>query len=313
LALSDRTAVDAVIAQALAVERNISEKEFRAFIQGRARAIQSIAAYLAAYVDFQDPNYIQRVDGLAANTLAYHLADGETRPKLLEVFRATAQSIQANVDVNLQGLIKRSPLPPADIHDLWKWLNSDLEQLRVAEVKGELLDLLVPKAMSYLSVKSISSISDHSQILPVLRAWIESVPYHSIQEVLAELGIKFGRRWVTVEHVVAMCEGGFAYDLAMVLASISDLLEELDEDLWEKVVTLQRQVKVGLKDEASITFFESGFADRVVASELGAAFPEAHSRSDVCKCCKSPSENFNRILEKYPAYFQLVAGELRAS
>jgi hypothetical protein len=48
--------------------------------------VQSIASYLASYVDFTSDLATERVEELARSTLAYHLADAATREKLMTVF-----------------------------------------------------------------------------------------------------------------------------------------------------------------------------------------------------------------------------------
>ena len=118
---------------------------------------------------------------------------------------------------------------------------------------------------------------------------------------------------MTVEHVVDICEGGFGYDLAMILASAADLLSPLDEDLADAVDTLHQWVKHGLDDGASIAFMDIGFADRVVAGRLGTAFPEAFDRSAARRICRVQDGVFDEILSDFPAYFSSIAEEIRAA
>ena len=73
----------------------------------------------------------------------------------------------------------------------------------------------------------------------------------------------------TVEDAVALCENGFGYNVAMVVASLADLAEPLDPALQGALALLQRQVKNGLTDKAALAFLEVGFTDRVVATSVG--------------------------------------------
>ena len=68
---------------------------------------------------------------------------------------------------------------------------------------------------------------------------------------------------------------------------------------------LQRRVKHGLADHAALAFLEAGFADRVVASALAAAWPEVRERGGVrgmpgqlssgrCGACYIPVLFFHR-------------------
>jgi helicase len=81
--------------------------------------------------------------------------------------------------------------------------------------------------------------------------------------------VRVSRNNATIEDVVALCENGFGYDVAMVVASLADLAEPLDPALQGALALLQRQVKNGLTETAALAFLEAGFADRVVATALG--------------------------------------------
>jgi hypothetical protein len=54
LAFADRDRIEAVVNEALALQPNISANEFRRFVEGRARAIQNIAAFLVANMTFTE-------------------------------------------------------------------------------------------------------------------------------------------------------------------------------------------------------------------------------------------------------------------
>ncbi|MDP1575798.1 MAG: DEAD/DEAH box helicase, partial [Cypionkella sp.] len=114
LAFADAPRINEIVAAALAAQPNISEREFRGFIEGRARAVQNVAAFLVANMTFAEgEDAAERTTELAANTLAYHLADEETRMRLVEVFRSIGESVAVNTDGDQRALIRRSPLPPA--------------------------------------------------------------------------------------------------------------------------------------------------------------------------------------------------------
>lgn len=100
-------------------------------------------------------------------------------------------------------------------------------------------------------------------------------------QTLRAANVRTGNRHITANHVVAICEGGFGFDLAMIVASMADLVEPLEEDLHEELVMLQRQIKNGLSNTAALAFYEAGFKDRVVAQSLAAVFVEVTDRNGV--------------------------------
>ena len=146
---------------AIAVKKfpNFKPKEFTKFVTDRARAVQSIAAYLASYVDFESDLAGERVDELARSTLAYHLADEETRQRLLAVFHAAAKAIESGADLGLVKLIRKSPLPPADVKRLSEWITANSAVLLTLGSDDELLGAVIGQALLHAHSAALSSIA----------------------------------------------------------------------------------------------------------------------------------------------------------
>lgn len=310
LAFADAARINEVIAAALAAQPNISEREFRRFIEGRARAVQNVAAFLVANMTFaQWEDAAARTGELAANTLAHHLADEETRVRLIEVFRSIGESIAANTDGDQRALIRRSPLPPAAIAELKTWLAENLAILQTAMQDNRLLAEIFPLALRFATSRAIKAISVQAIIPRALREWVAGRSYAVIFDTLVEADVRVGRDYVTVEDAVALCETGFSFDVAMIIASIADLTEDVDEALHAGVGLLQKQVKYGLTERAMIAFHEAGFADRHVASLLGLVWGDVIDRQGVRAACQQ-EELMRAVLAHIPSYFVGVAAEL---
>jgi superfamily II DNA/RNA helicase len=255
LAFTNNDGLTAIVAEVVRKNPKVKAKEFRNFVNERARVVQSISAYLAAYVDFESDLSSELISELAANTLAYHLADRQTKAKLLQVFELTAKAIEKNSDTDFRVIMRRSPLPPADVFALKDWTTANLHALQGAAEDGNLLEALAEELLDYVRAKSVKGISDQALIEPALRAWMSGETFVAIADMLTAEDAHIGREKVTIEHVVALCESGFGYELAMVVASVVDLLEPLDVDLANHVAALQRQIKNGLSDNAALAFF----------------------------------------------------------
>lgn len=298
------------MAAALAAQPIISEKEFRRFIEGRARAVQNIAAFLVASMTFAEgEDAAVRTSELAANTLAYHLADEETRIRLIEVFRAIGEAIAANTDGDQRALIRRSPLPPASIAELKTWISENLEDLQTAVQENRLFAKISPVALRFATSRAIQAVSVYDSIPRALQDWVAGKSFAVIFETLAEAKVRVGRDHITVEDAVALCEGGFGYDVAMIAASIADLTEGLDDALHTGAGLLQKQIKYGLTDRAAIAFHEAGFADRHVASLLGLVWGDVVDQAGVCAACQR-EDILRAVLAHLPSYFVGVAAEL---
>ncbi|MCW2393760.1 MULTISPECIES: hypothetical protein [unclassified Sphingobium] len=83
---------------------------------------------------------------------------------------------------------------------------------------------------------------------------------------MADLDIRVSGDRATVEDAVALCEGAFAYDRAVITALLANLAESMDEVLFADLSKLQKQTKYGLTDPSALAFTEAGFADRIVAN-----------------------------------------------
>lgn len=250
-----------------------------------------------------------RTAELAANTLAYHLADDATRLRLIEVFRAIGQSIFANTNGDQRAIIRRSPLSPAAIAELQAWLNANLDELRVATAEDRLLDLIAPTLLRFVSSRAIRGLSDQALVPRLLTEWVAGRSFAVIFAGLRDAGVRVGRDHVTVEDAVALCESGFGYDVAMIIASLADLAEDLDQHIRVAAALLQRQVKYGLTNMAAIAFHEAGFSDRHVASLLALAWPDIADRAGVRAVCREQPEIMRAVLAQVPSYFSTVAAE----
>ena len=311
LAFATHADIDAAVTAIKGQFGWVDAETFKTFVADRARAVQRVAAYLAAYVDFTSDQAGERIDELTRNTLAWHLADDATRESLLDVFRMTAKSIEEAGDDSLRALIRKSPLPPADVFALRDWTNANIQTLTDAADRGELVDSIFAEVRQYLTSKQISKLTDQNQILPTLKSWMAGQSFDAIGQTLRDANVRISNRHVTANHVVAICENGFGFELAMVVASIADLLEPLDENLHEELLLLQRQIKNGLSSAAALAFHEAGFKDRVVAQALAAAFEGVDDRTGVRRVCRAQSDELNAVLDAFPAYFRCVADELR--
>ena len=251
----------------------------------------------------------QRIGELAANTLAHHLAVDETRPRLIEVFRAIGASIAANTDGDQRALIRRSPLPPAAVAELRVWLTDNMVGLQTAAAEDRLFDEIVPVVLRFATSRAISAISVQEIIPRLLMDWIDGRPFVTIFAALAKVDARVSGDRVTVEDAVALCESGFGYDVAMVAASIADLTEGMGEALHSAAALLQRQIKNGLTSRSALAFHEAGFADRHIATVLGAIWVNVEDRADVRAACQQ-QDAMQAVLSTLPTYFTLVAAEL---
>lgn len=299
-----------IVAEALTIEDRISERDFTEFLNDRARAVQNVAAYLANHMAFDAEDAVSGVEELAHQTLAYQMADEETRNRLVEVFKQIALALKDHADQDLRGLIRRSPLAPSQIAALSTWLKANESELEAAAVDGRLLEAVAPTVLSLTTSKTIKNIANPDAAMAAFGSWCRGASFEEIFAELQGMKVKFGHFHLKIDHVVSLCENGFGYDAAMILASLADLAADLEGLLPTALAALQRSAKCGLASMASISFYEAGFVDRVVAQDLGGRFP-ATGRRDVREFCQVATAEIEELLKPYPSYFQTIVTELQ--
>ena len=189
LAFADRDRIETLVNEALALQPNISANEFGKFVEGRARAIQSIAAFLVANMTFtEEEDAATRVRELAANTLAYHLANAAKREQLVALFHVIATSILEQTNGPQRAIIRRSPLPPGAVAELQAWLADNVDALAVAIAKDRLLDALSNTILAYTSAPAIRSLSDADVVPIALAEWVAGRSFAAIHDLLVRKG-----------------------------------------------------------------------------------------------------------------------------
>jgi hypothetical protein len=197
------------------------------------------------------------------------------------------------------------------VGELQAWLNSNLEVLRTAVAEDRLLEAISERILQHANARSISNLSDADVVPRALADWVAGHSYAAIHALLNSRNVRVSGDRATVEDAVALCENGFGYEVAMIIATLADLAEPFDQGVQTALALLQRQVKNGLTDKAALAFFESGFADRVVGSALAASWPAVRERGGVRAVCRDSPAEVSAILAAYPSYFSIVANELR--
>jgi hypothetical protein len=313
LAFATRDGLEAVVTAALKAQPLASERELRIFLNGRAKAVQSITSYLLAHMSFLGGPEPEAAAALAANTLAFHLADPATQQQLKALFQGIAASIATNAATEeLRALIRKSPLPPASVAVIKAWLNTNQAALIQAAQNGGLLEAAYNVVSQELIANSaLRPLSDPDIVPQLLAMWSSGKPFSKMYSLLAGNNIKNGRDRITVEDIVTVCESAFGYDFAMVVATMADLSETDAPELSKALGRLQKQIKYGLATDASIALYESGFADRVVAQALGAALPTLMYRASVPRALAAAEAKVRSILSTYPSYYSSVFDERR--
>lgn len=288
-------------------------RAFRRFVRSRAGIIQKIAAYLVSHMAFEEGDDTQevRVATLAINTLAYHLSKESVRQELVDLFLRIFLQIKLRAsEEETRQAIRRSPLAPLAVIELRSWISENHTQLEQALTNGMLLRAIFDQILRATDDLALSSVKKGEVALDLAEKWVSGTNYETLHDTLSATDERIGRRKYKVDDVVSLCESGFGYAAAMTVATMADIAAPISENLSNGLTHLQRRLKYGLSSLSAIIFYEIGFADRVVASVLGQAFPNVRDRVTARAALSSDRLKVQSLLDVYPSYFDAVLIEV---
>lgn len=285
-------------------------------IARRVDIIAAIESYLMAYWDDSGSRIKEdSVAELARGTLAYHLAEEDTRKHIIEVFKLLAKNIEKNVpEATRRKVFGKTLYGVRDSIAIEGWVNKNIEQIVVCGTQEDLLSTLWPVLAQYIRNSTFRRCNPAEVLRDLAAGWIQGRPFHELFTILSEPSVRFGTgsraQYPLIEHVVDICENALAYDGMLAVGAVTEifgLLRPGAETTLEDLQKLQKRLKYGLPSSAATALYELGFADRVVSMELSSVVElSTGSRKSVIQVIRKNKKEVNRLLEKYPIYFSAV-------
>jgi hypothetical protein len=117
-------------------------------------------------------------------------------------------------------------------------------------------------------------------------------------------------RHLTDDDIIEFCESTLGFRCSLVLAAVAQFLfgeSTMQEEDAAALTLFQKALKYGLTNWQSISCYEDGFADRVIAQRLcDAASANGFSGTFFHPALVSHRKPIEAVLKEYPSYFQSV-------
>ncbi len=277
--------------------------------------LASVEGFLLSNWDAVDNGLTEAdVANLAEQTLAYFLADDEKREQIKELFKLLAENISENItDVNRRKAFGKTLYGVNDAKAIETWVQDNADELIAATSGEEVIDLVWPLITEHVHNKAFNNFDQKDVLKEITKKWITGSPFNQIFRIADSNKCKLGKgkrpRKVKIENIIDICEGGLAYDGALLVSALCEFLEILDRDgtgdTINRLQLFQKRLKYGLPTETTIDLYELGFSDRVIAQDLAASLNlAATQKKDIVKALKQGRDEANAVMEKYPIYFQ---------
>lgn len=283
--------------------------------------LASIEGFLLSNWDAVDNGLTEEdIADLAEQTLAYFLADDEKREQIQELFKLLAENISENItDANRRKAFGKTLYGVNDAKAIEGWVQDNADELIAAQNGDEVIALIWPLITEHIHNRAFNKFDKKDILEEIAKKWISGTPFHELFRIADKNKCKLGKgkrpRKVKIENIIDICEGGLAYDGALLVSALCEFVEMLDRegtgDPINRLQLFQKRLKYGLPTETTIALYELGFSDRVISQDLAASLNlAATQKKDLVKALKKDRDGANAVMEKYPRYFQGRMNEL---
>lgn len=301
-------------------DKQFTESGLRFQIDEKRRIVTALESYLMAY--WEESTSQEPIDALARQTLAYHLAEGNAteQGQLIDLFRTIANNIERRVpESSRRKVFGRTLYGVRDSLAIQKWVENHIEELVEAEDTEAMLDVIWPLLTRNVQNNTFRRCSSQAALKRLAHRWIDGATFGEIFADLYNSGVRFGHgrrpRIPTIDNVVDICEGALAFEGMLVIGAIAEIFEFLNpalNDASELLRELQKQIKYGLRSLSEIVVYETGFSDRVVATEIAQLIGAVSSRRELRRGLRSRRNDIQSVVAKYPLYYQARLARLLA-
>ena len=290
----------------------------------KVNLINAVESFLLAHWDEVDGGLSEAdISYLAESTLAYFLADESQKGNIKELFNVIAKSISSSVtEPNRRKVYGRTLYGLQGATAIENWVHENIESLLAAVDDSEFIELIWPLLLSHIT-NGIFKKFDHTDAQQqAMKMWLTGEPFFAILTSVRNLGAQMiwgnQRRDFTIDHIVELCESGFAYDGALLIGSICEMIDLIEvedsSDFVHRLHLFQKRIKYGLPTEAAIAVYELGFADRVIAQELVENLGiTGNTKGKLINEIREHQGDAIKILSGYPTYFQERLYELTSN
>lgn len=295
---------------------NVLRSQFQFF----STMLSSIEGFLLSNWDVTDNGLSEvEISDLAKQTLAYFLAEDKQQEQIQELFKLLAKNISTNItDINRRKAFGRTLYGINDAQAIEEWVQTHSKEL-ISVNEDEFIKLIWSLFTQHIHNKTFNNFDKEDVLRTIAKQWILGAPFHELFKISESQECKLGKgnkpRKIKIENIIDICEGGFAYDGALIMNALCVFVATSDDqgnkELVKRLQFFQKRIKYGLPTETTIVLYELGFADRVICQDLAMSMNlSVTQKKDCIKALKQYRDTALIVIKKYPHYFQERMNEL---
>ena len=286
-----------------------------------SQTLSSIEGFLLSNWDVDDSDLSEAdIVDLAEQTLAYFLADEEKRKQIQKLFKILADNISNHItDISRRKAFGKTLYGVNDAIEIEAWVKDNADTLLGAQNGEDLFDITWPLIAGHIHNRAFNKFDKKDVLKDITKKWMSGIQFHELFRIADNNKCRLGKgkkpRKVKLENIIDICEGGIAYDGALLVSAVCEFVETLDHDgtgdSINRLQLFQKRLKYGLPTETAVSLYELGFSDRVISQDLIASMNlTATQKKDLVKVLKQNQDDTKAVMDKYPRFFQERLNEL---
>lgn len=252
-------------------EKGFTIKSVENQFKSKIDILSSIESFLLSHWDDKG-EALSEVDviQLSEETLAYFISEKSIQDSIRDLFIIISRNISNNILDEKRRIVYGKTLYGCRDNKLIEdWINNHKSDFSNAIDSEQILELIWPLLQSFIKNSVFKKFSNQDLLIDVARNWIRGKSYHEIFEIVKNKNVKLmwgsTHRVIEINHIVDLCENGFAYDGTLLVGAIIELISLFEINdlniIKSRFQIFQKQLKYGLPKQADICVFESGFSD----------------------------------------------------
>lgn len=285
-------------------------------ISWRMSIISSIESFILSNYSSIDEEFNEsKAVELAKSTLAFYLATDKEKNDLCELFIKLSDNIIHKVSNNEKKIVYGKTLYGVmDSIQIEEWIDTNIDELIQITDEIELLDFIWPILKEHISTAIFHKFDNMDILKEVAKEWICGKSYQELFEIVQNSGTRMiwgtRRHDFEVEHIIEVCEGAFTYDGGLFIGAIYEFVESREIETAQNFINFthifQKQIKYGLNTITSISAYELGFSDRVIAQHIAKITGNDKSKLELIYALKLEERNIVDMLKDYPEYYSII-------
>lgn len=302
------------ISEAL-IRNGYSVASLRAQMEGKKKIVEAVESFLMTYrSDVDSETFVANAKVLSSETLAYSLATPDQQMLLSGIFESVARRIERLVpETTTQHRFGRTLLGIDYALAIDAWVSANEQSLEQVSSATELFERVWPLLVSLSTEKRLHDTIPDVALAGLATGWLEGHSFAVLQQQLDAIGAKYPHganfRAFDLDLVVDLCEQTFGFEFALLLAAVKEAFvalaaEEIGDEFRWYADILQKRLKYGLPGEESISYYEAGFSERVIAQHMAFTIWETPETSyEARNLIRDNQAEFELVLDNYPSYF----------